>query len=84
MSDVDATDVVGKNLASLFDVGLDRGTELTRSLELGQVGEEWRAIQRQFCVDLGPLRSLLLVVGDLLPKPKCRNRQESYMVLASC
>lgn len=38
LAGVDAADVVGQHLASLFEVGLDEGTELTRSLELGQVG----------------------------------------------
>lgn len=37
LAGVDATDVVGQNLASLLDVGLEEGKELTLSLELGQV-----------------------------------------------
>lgn len=34
---MDAADVVGEQLASLFDVGIDDGEELLRSLELGRV-----------------------------------------------
>lgn len=38
LAGVDAADIVGQHLASLFEVGVDEGTELMKSLELGQVG----------------------------------------------
>lgn len=45
---VDAADVVGEQLASLFDVGIDDGEELLRSLELGRVSlGGWRARARR-------------------------------------